>query len=79
MRYKEFAAILNDAIFEKSKSDLLSKIAKHPERYVGLFRPSKPKAKVMQNLLQSHEIRFGDSFEVLISKYLEEKKIPYFE
>ena len=26
----------------------------------------------MQNLSQSHEIRFGDAFETLIEKYLEE-------
>jgi len=38
-----------------------------------LFRPTKPKAKILQNLLQSHEIRFGDAFELIIEKYFELK------
>jgi hypothetical protein len=52
---------------------LLEKIADSPHRYVGLFRPTKPKAKILQNLLQSHEIRFGDAFETAIERYLEIK------
>jgi len=50
----------------------MEKIAKYPSRYIGLFRPTKPKAKILQNLLQSHEIRFGDAFETLIEEYLKE-------
>jgi Holliday junction resolvase-like predicted endonuclease len=52
---------------------LLEKIAEYPSRYIGLFRPTKPKAKILQNLLQSHEIRFGDAFEKAIEEYLELK------
>jgi len=48
----------------------LTKIANSPSRYIGLFRPTKPKAKLLQNLLQSHEIRFGDAFEIIIEEYL---------
>ena len=59
MEYKYFQDILNQQIFESSKPDLIEKIAKYPERYMGLFRPTKPKAKILQNLLQSNEIRFG--------------------
>ena len=70
MEYKEFENVFNKVIFEKSKSDLIRKIATYPERYVGLFRPTKPTAKIIQNLLQSHEIRFGDAFEVVIKEYL---------
>jgi len=70
MNYNEFKKIFNDAIFEKSKVDLIRKIAEEPNRYIGLFRPTKPKAKILQNLLQSHEIRFGDAFETAIEKYL---------
>ena len=70
MEYKEFEAIFNKSIFEKSKPDLIRKIATYPERYAGLFRPTKPKAKIIQNLLQSHEIRFGDAFEIVIKEYL---------
>ncbi|MDR0820076.1 MAG: hypothetical protein LBN19_00865 [Endomicrobium sp.] len=39
---------------------------------MGLFRPTKPKAKILQNLLQSQEIKFGDAFEKLIELYLTE-------
>ena len=70
MQYKQFKQIFNETIFEKSKADLLEKIASNPSRYVGLFRPTKPKAKILQNLLQSHEIRFGDAFERAIEEYL---------
>ena len=70
MEYSNFKKILNDYIFEKSKANLLIKVSKYPERYLGLFRPTKPKAKLLQNLLQSHEIRFGDAFEKLIEEYL---------
>jgi len=72
MKYEDFANLFNRTIFEKSKPDLLKKITACPARYVGLFRPSKPKAKIIQNLLQSHEIRFGDAFESLVEKYLAE-------
>jgi hypothetical protein len=72
MEYKLFQNILNKQIFESSKRDLLEKIAKYPERYIGLFRPTKPKAKILQNLLQSNEIRFGDALETLFEKYFEQ-------
>ena len=75
MEFKEFKQILNKQIFEESKAALISKIAKYPSRYLGLFRPTKPKAKILQNLLQSHEIRFGNAFEILIEEYL--KKLDY--
>ncbi|GAB4433925.1 MAG: hypothetical protein OHK0040_04770 [bacterium] len=60
--YDIFRKILNETIFEKSKPDLIEKIANYPNRYLGLFRPTRAKAKLLQNLLQSHEIRFGDAF-----------------
>ena len=79
MEYSKFKQIFNSTIFEKSKPDLLEKVAKYPERYVGLFRPSRPKAKIIQNLLQSHEIRFGDAFETLIEEYLREAGLTILE
>lgn len=75
MDFKQFKNILNKEIFEESKAKLIENIAKSPSRYIGLFRPTKPKAKILQNLLQSHEIRFGDAFEILIEEYL--KKFSY--
>jgi len=73
MNYNLFKQIFNETIFEKSKADLLEKISNSPNRYIGLFRPTKPKAKILQNLLQSHEIRFGDAFEQVIEEYLKIK------
>ena len=72
MQYEKFKNIFNETIFEKSKAVLIEKIAKYPNRYIGLFRPTKPKAKILQNLLQSHEIRFGDAFEEIIEEYFKE-------
>lgn len=72
MKYEKFKNILNEEIFNNSKSDLIEKIAEYPDRYIGLFRPTKPRAKILQNLLQSNEIRFGDALEVLFEEYFEE-------
>ena len=79
MKYEKFRDILNQIILENTKSDLIEKIAKYPNRYIGLFRPTKPKAKILQNILQSNEIRFGDCLEIIFKKYFEElgyKNLP---
>jgi len=70
--YQKAAQILNAHIFDGDKRSLIQKVAEHPERYVGLFRPTKPRAKLIQNLLQSHEIRFGDAIETLIREMLKD-------
>ena len=72
MKYEIFSGILNRVIFEQSKSKLLKTIAQSPDRYVGLFRPTKPKAKITQNILQSREIRMGDALEQVMDGYLQE-------
>lgn len=72
MNYERFCAILNKHIFEEEKKELLQKIAQRPERFLGLFRPTKPGAKILQHLLQSHEIRLGDAIEELIEKIIED-------
>ncbi|QJB71039.1 HpyAIV family type II restriction enzyme [Mycoplasma sp. 1654_15] len=51
--------------------ELLKKIIKEPERYFGVFRLSKLKNKLIQNITQSREIRFGNILEDIVSKYLE--------
>lgn len=71
MEYSQFRQILNETIFENTEVDLIEKLAKYPSRYTGLFRPTRPRAKVLQNLMTSHEIRFGDALEHAIEKYLE--------
>lgn len=72
MNYEKFCKILNKHIFKGEKKELLEKIATNPERFIGLFRPTKPKAKILQHLLQSHEIRFGDALEEIIEEILRE-------
>jgi len=67
MEYKFFRNILNKQIFESSKSDLFEKLSKYPERYIGLFRSTK--TKILQNLLQSNEIRFGDALEIIAGRF----------
>lgn len=70
MDYRKFAVLLNTHLFEGDKINLLKKLAQEPSRFVGLFRSSKPKTKVIQYLLQSREIRFGDAAEEVIGGFL---------
>jgi len=37
MQYTKFKNIFNETIFEESKAVLIEKIAKYPNRYIGLF------------------------------------------
>ncbi|ATA88572.1 hypothetical protein CAPN001_09920 [Capnocytophaga stomatis] len=71
LEYEYFKNLLNQKLFEDSYSDLLRKIAENPDRYIGIFRPTKPKTKLIQNITQSHEIRFGDALEYLFEKYFQ--------
>ena len=71
LEYDYFKKSLNEKLFENSYSDLLRKISECPERYIGLFRPTKPKTKIIQNITQSHEIRFGDALEYIFERYFE--------
>ncbi|MBC7081121.1 MAG: restriction endonuclease [Thermoplasmatales archaeon] len=72
MNYEKFCEILNKHIFEGEKKELLRRIADNPERFIGLFRPTKPGAKILQHLLQSHEIRMGDALEEIIEEILKD-------
>ena len=71
IEYSRFENVLNKKLFENGYGDLISKIASYPDRYIGLFRPTKPKTKLIQNITQSHEIRFGDALEALFEEYFE--------
>lgn len=84
LNYNEIKEVFNKKIFENSKAELIKKLASSPERYIGLFRPTKAKTKLIQNITQSHEIKFGDAFEILIQKIFEnfkyeplEKNLPF--
>ncbi len=71
MDYETFVGIIHKAVFSDSKLKLLESIARQPENFIGLFRPTKPEVKIAQNLSQSQEIKFGYAFEQLVYKYLE--------
>jgi len=72
--YSYFQKSLNNKLFEESYSDLIKKIAENPDRFIGIFRPTKPKTKLIQNITQSHEIRFGDALEYIFERYFEAEK-----
>jgi hypothetical protein len=72
MDYNKFTKTVNKHIFGETTLDLLKNLANNPERFVGLFRPSKPRTKIIQHILQSREIKFGDAMEEIISEYLNE-------
>jgi len=69
--YEEFCSILNKHIFEKEKTELLTKLAEKPERFIGLFRPSKPATKILQHILQAQEIKLGNALEEIITKIIQ--------
>lgn len=54
---------------------LLKNIIDNPNRYCGIYRLSNFKSKIIQNITQSKEIKFGDFVEELMTKYIE--KIGY--
>lgn len=51
--------------------DLLITVIKNPNRYTGNFRLSNAKTKLIQNVTQSREIKFGDFMEEIITEYIE--------
>lgn len=70
IEYNVFEEELEKTIYRDAKSDLINKIADSPDRYVGLFRTTSPRLKLIQNITQSHEISFGDFVENIITMYL---------
>lgn len=72
MEHDEITAILNRRVFDDEKEYLVRNIIENPERFVGVFRSTPPRLKLIQNILQSREIRFGDALEDIIQKFLED-------
>ena len=70
IEYNDFVTKLEKTVYKNAKSDLLNKVAVNPDRYVGVFRPTSPEIKLIQNITQSHEISFGDFVEDIITQYL---------
>ena len=76
--YNKFVNILNKHL-RKTKSDLLKKLPEIDFIFPWFYITTSYKAvklqnynKILQHLLQSHEIRFGDAMEELISEFLKD-------
>lgn len=67
MDQSDIIDILNRHVLNQEKAALLQSIADNPNRFVGVFRPTTPRLKLLQNLLQSREIRFGDALEEIFT------------
>lgn len=70
--YEQFISELNTKI--KSDADfnyeLLETVISNPHRYTGIFRLSNAKTKLVQNVTQSREIKFGDFMETIVTEYI---------
>ena len=51
--------------------ELLETVIDNPSRYCGLFRLSNAKTKLIQNVTQSKEIKFGDFMEDIVTDYID--------
>ena len=70
--YEQFIDKLNNKIKsdEASYYELLVTVVKNPQRYTGIFRLSNAKTKLIQNVTQSREIKFGDFMEDIVTEYI---------
>ena len=50
LEYKDFVAELKLTLYKNAKADLINKVASNPDRYIGIFRPTSPKLKLIQNI-----------------------------
>ncbi len=71
--YEEFCELLSKHIQSGDEFylNLLKNVIDNPSRYCGLFRLSNAKSKLIQNVTQSKEIKFGDIVEELATEYIE--------
>ena len=72
LTYDEFISKLNAKIASDADLyyDLLTNVVKNPNRYTGIFRLSNAKTKLIQNVTQSREIKFGDFMEDIVTEYI---------
>lgn len=70
--YNEFVTKLNNRIKADQTfiNDLLITVISNPSRYTGVFRLSNAKTKLIQNVTQSIEIKFGDFMEDIMTDYI---------
>lgn len=71
--YEEFSMLLNKHIGiynEDFVYRLLINVIENPTRYTGIFRTTNAKTKLIQNVTQSQEIKFGDFMENIVTDYI---------
>ncbi len=70
--YDYFISKLNAKIKSDSAFyyELLETVVSNPHRYTGVFRLSNAKTKLIQNVTQSREIKFGDFMEDIVTEYI---------
>ncbi|MDL2346208.1 HpyAIV family type II restriction enzyme [Campylobacter hyointestinalis] len=73
MEYNIFKNKLNNRIFgDDLNYEILLTVLNNPKRYIGIFRITNAKTKLIQNLTQSCEIKFGDFLEEILTSYIDE-------
>lgn len=72
INYDNFTRELNERIKSDDEFfyELLITVIKNPERYTGIFRVSNARTKLIQNVTQSREIKFGDFMEDIVTQYI---------
>ena len=72
INYDNFTRELNERIKSDDEFfyELLITVIKNPQRYTGIFRVSNARTKLIQNVTQSREIKFGDFMEDIITQYI---------
>lgn len=85
LTYEDYLYLLSKRVKSGSLmySNLLETVIKNPTRYSGIFRLTNAKSKLVQNITQSQEIKFGDFLEDIVTIYLArtgfeniEKRLP---
>lgn len=71
MQYRVFKAMLKAEVFGTDLNyQILQTVIENPKRYIGIFRITSAKTKLIQNITQSCEIKFGDFIENILTVYL---------
>ncbi|MCV3733686.1 hypothetical protein OF363_01385 [Mycoplasma enhydrae] len=73
LKYEEFCDLITNFIDEGQNFyfNLLKKMIDKPSRFLGSFRLTTLNEKIVQNISQSREIKFGSFIESIVSKYIE--------
>ena len=73
MTYENFKNRLNNKVFgEDLNYEILLTVLQNPKRYIGIFRITNAKTKLIQNVTQSCEIKFGDFIEEILTEYIKD-------